>query len=214
MHVAGKGRQQVVSVTLHSVYITNTDAGSSWIRGSSRQEDPVLKAARTRNQILVSRLLLSHSISNKTANLMRRRYGANAQRLRVVDIETLRVMGESHKGEMPDHLLTEDEVLAEDARLKLAGGVEGAAVATPGWHRGLVLGEGKKEGEEEVEEAYSSNWELEDEDEEMGEAEEIEETEVEEDMEKGKGKGKGPVMTEAGIWSPYYNEPKGRKWAE
>lgn len=70
---------------------------------------------------------------------------------------------------MPDHLLTEDEVLAEDARLKLAAVGEGAVVENPGWLAGLVLGEGKKEGEEEVEEAYNSNRELEDEDEEIGE---------------------------------------------
>jgi hypothetical protein len=121
-------------------------------------------------------------------------------------------MGEPHVGEMPDHLLTEDEVLAEDARLKLAAVGERAAVENPGWYAGLVLWEGKKEGEEEVKEAYNSNWELEDEDEEMGETGETGEIEVEEEMEKGKGK--APAMTEAERWSPNYNEPKGRKWAE
>lgn len=85
-------------------------------------------------------------------------------------------MGELHVGEMPDNLLTEDEVLAEDARLKLTAMGEGAAVEIPGWHAGLVLGEGKKGGEKEVEEAYNSNWELEDEDEEMGETGETGET--------------------------------------
>ena len=132
---------------------------------------------------------------------MRRRYGTEAQRLRIATIKAMRATGDPYQGEMPDLCLTEDHVLAEDARLKLACGVEGGT--NPVWHGELAILEGKKTAaeENEAEEAYNPNWDANEganPDVEMGEAEEVvvEKTEME-------------------IWSPYWwNQPRSSKWAE
>ncbi|MCJ1474105.1 hypothetical protein MMC13_002763 [Lambiella insularis] len=130
-----------------------------------QRDDPAfgnLEAARRHNHDLVGSLIKSGKISTATAMAIRQRFSKHHQALRMTAHQALAAMGDPNEGETPWDLLTEEQVLAEDAA-RAATAADAQELGTSvgegeGEGEGEAGGKGKRKAEEVGEEEYDSDW--------------------------------------------------------